>query len=608
MPESFSELFENSEIQQNVKPGALLMGTVVSMNREKAIINVGLKSEGFISLHEFKNAKGELEITEGDVVEVALDSIDDGLGHTLLSREKAKRIKMWQELENAMNTKEIVKGIVTGSVKGGMTVDIGVIKAFLPGSLVDVRPVKDFDFLLGQEIEALVIKMDEVRNNIVISRKAVMQEVNSADREALIENLDTGKEVEGIVKNLADYGAFVDLGGVDGLLHITDISWQRVNHPSEKLSIGDKITVKILNYDKEKMRVSLGLKQLTPSPWDNISERLPMGKKVLGVVSNLTDYGAFVRIEEGVEGLVHVSEMDWTNANARPSKFVKLGQEVDVVVLDVQESKHRISLSMKQAKENPWEAFEGTHNKGDMINVTVKSITDFGLFVGLSGGIDGLIHLADISWEKQSADQIVSTYSKGQELDVVILNIDAEKERISLGIKQLTSDNFSQYATTNSKGSIVKGVIQEVDAGQVTLGEIMTILPFQNTMSTFKVTGKQLLAAIENGVSQVEDGSGRFPQVSGMRFSFDASKPANERVTSIEIEESNGTFSALNLYGTYGMVSNNFIRAGGDGYKMFRSATDIYDFGPDLADVVVDYIKANPGYSGFTNNRITQVK
>jgi len=464
MSESFSELFENSEIQQNVKPGALLMGTVVSMNREKAIINVGLKSEGFISLHEFKNAKGELEITEGDVVEVALDSIDDGLGHTLLSREKAKRIKMWQELENAMNTKEIVKGIVTGSVKGGMTVDIGVIKAFLPGSLVDVRPVKDFDFLLGQEIEALVIKMDEVRNNIVISRKAVMQEVNSADREALIENLDTGKEVEGIVKNLADYGAFVDLGGVDGLLHITDISWQRVNHPSEKLSIGDKITVKILNYDKEKMRVSLGLKQLTPSPWDNISERLPMGKKVIGVVSNLTDYGAFVRIEEGVEGLVHVSEMDWTNANARPSKFVKLGQEVDVVVLDVQESKHRISLSMKQAQENPWEAFEGTHNKGDMINVTVKSITDFGLFVGLPGGIDGLIHLADISWEKMSADQVVSTYSKGQELDVVILNIDSEKERISLGIKQLTSDNFSQYAAANSKGAIVSGTIQEVDA------------------------------------------------------------------------------------------------------------------------------------------------
>jgi len=464
MSESFSELFENSEIQQNVKVGALLMGTVVSMNREKAIINVGLKSEGFISLNEFKDVSGEIEIIEGDVVEVALESIDDGLGHTLLSREKAKRIKMWQELGAAMESKEVVKGVVTGSVKGGLTVDIGVIKAFLPGSLIDVRPVKDFDFLIGQEIEAIVIKMDEVRNNIVISRKAVMQEANSADREALLETLEEGKEVEGMIKNLADYGAFIDLGGVDGLLHITDISWQRVNHPSEKLTIGDKIKVKVLNFDKEKMRVSLGLKQLTSSPWDNISERLPMGKKVSGVVSNLTDYGAFVRIEEGVEGLVHVSEMDWTNANARPSKFVKLGQEVEVVILDVQESKHRISLSMKQAQENPWEAFETNHSKGDKINVTIKSITDFGLFVGLPGGIDGLIHLADISWDKLSADEIVSSYSKGQELDVIVLNIDAEKERISLGIKQLGEDDFSKFATANKKGSIVKGTIAEVDA------------------------------------------------------------------------------------------------------------------------------------------------
>ncbi|HIF88600.1 MAG TPA: 30S ribosomal protein S1 [Candidatus Thioglobus sp.] len=464
MSESFSELFENSETQQNVKVGALLMGTVISMNREKAVINVGLKSEGFISLSQFKDAHGEIEISEGDVVEVALESIDDGLGHTLLSREKAKRIKMWQELETAMTSKEVVTGVVTGVVKGGLTVDIGVIKAFLPGSLVDVRPVKDFDYLQGQEIEAIVIKMDEVRNNIVISRKAVMQEVNSADREALLETLEEGKEIEGIVKNLADYGAFVDLGGIDGLLHITDISWQRVNHPSEKLAIGDKIIVKVLNYDKEKMRVSLGLKQLTPSPWDSISERLPIGKKVTGEVSNLTDYGAFVRIEAGVEGLVHVSEMDWTNANARPSKFVKLGQEVEVVVLDVQEAKHRISLSMKQAQENPWESFEGSFTKGDKINVVVKSITDFGLFVGLPGGIDGLIHLADISWEKQSADQIVSDFSKGQELEVVILNIDAEKERISLGIKQMVEDDFSQYANSNGKGSIVKGTAVEVDA------------------------------------------------------------------------------------------------------------------------------------------------
>ena len=476
MSETFAELFENSVEQQSVAVGALLMGTVVSINRERAIVNVGLKSEGFISLDQFKNPQGELEIEEGDVVEVALDSIDDGLGNTLLSREKAKRIRLWKSLELAMNSKETVTGVVTGAVKGGLTVDIGVVKAFLPGSLVDVRPVKDFSYLTGQEIEAIVIKMDEVRNNIVISRKAVLQEANSADREALIKTLEEGKEIEGIVKNLADYGAFVDLGGVDGLLHITDISWQRVNHPSEKLTIGDKITVKILNYDKEKMRVSLGLKQLTDSPWSNISERLPIGKKVTGTVSNLTDYGAFIRIEEGVEGLVHVSEMDWTNANARPSKIVKLGQEVDVVILDVQESKHRISLSMKQAQENPWEAFEATHNKGDKINVKIKSITDFGLFVGLPGGIDGLIHLADISWEKQSSDQLVSSYSKGQDLEVVIINIDAEKERISLGLKQLSEDDFMSFASSNKKGAIVKGVVAEVNnrGAIITLAENIT--------------------------------------------------------------------------------------------------------------------------------------
>lgn len=476
MSETFAELFENSVEQQSVAVGALLMGTVVSINRERAIVNVGLKSEGFISLDQFKNPQGELEIEEGDVVEVALDSIDDGLGNTLLSREKAKRIRLWKSLELAMSSKETVTGVVTGAVKGGLTVDIGVVKAFLPGSLVDVRPVKDFSYLTGQEIEAIVIKMDEVRNNIVISRKAVLQEANSADREALLETLEEGKEIEGIVKNLADYGAFVDLGGVDGLLHITDISWQRVNHPSEKLTIGDKITVKILNYDKEKMRVSLGLKQLTDSPWSNISERLPIGKKVTGTVSNLTDYGAFIRIEEGVEGLVHVSEMDWTNANARPSKIVKLGQEVDVVILDVQESKHRISLSMKQAQENPWEAFEATHNKGDKINVKIKSITDFGIFVGLPGGIDGLIHLADISWEKQSSDQLVSSYSKGQDLEVVIINIDAEKERISLGLKQLSEDDFMSFASSNKKGAIVKGVVAEVNnrGAIITLAENIT--------------------------------------------------------------------------------------------------------------------------------------
>jgi small subunit ribosomal protein S1 len=461
MSESFAELYENSE-ETKVKIGSVLFGTVVDINREKAVINVGLKSEGFISIDEFKNANGELEIKEGDIVEVALDSIDDGLGNTLLSREKAKRIKQWSELEVAMNNKTVVSGVVSGSVKGGLTVDIGVIKAFLPGSLIDIRPNKDFSYLVGQEIEAIVIKMDEVRNNIVISRKAVQQEINSADRDEILESLEEGKTVEGVVKNLADYGAFIDLGGIDGLLHITDISWQRVNHPSEKLKIGDKIEVKVLSFDKEKMRVSLGLKQLSSSPWSDISLRLPIGKKVSGTVSNLTDYGAFVKIEDGVEGLVHVSEMDWTNPNARPSKLVKLGQEVDVVILDVQESKHRISLSMKQAQENPWQAFEASHNKGDQLTVAVKSITDFGLFVGLPGGIDGLIHLADISWEKLSPDQVVATYSKGQEIDVVVLNIDAEKERISLGIKQLNEDDFGAFTSGNKTGNIVEGVISNL--------------------------------------------------------------------------------------------------------------------------------------------------
>ena len=465
MSESFAELFENSAEQQNVKVGALLMGTVVSINREKAVINVGLKSEGFISLDQFKNPQGEIEIEEGDVVEVALDSIDDGLGHTLLSREKAKRIKLWQSLETAMNAKEVVTGIVTGSVKGGLTVDIGVVKAFLPGSLVDVRPVKDFSYLTGQEIEAIVIKMDEVRNNIVISRKAVMQEANSADREALLETLEEGKEIEGIVKNLADYGAFVDLGGVDGLLHITDISWTRVNHPSEKLTIGDKITVKVLNYDKEKMRVSLGLKQLTASPWDNISDRLPIGKKVTGTVSNLTDYGAFVRIEDGVEGLVHVSEMDWTNRNIHPSKVVQVGDEVEVMVLDIDEERRRISLGIKQCQGNPWEEFAVLHNKGDHLKGYIKSITDFGIFIGLDGNIDGLVHLSDISWN-EPGETAVRRFTKGDEIETTILSIDAERERISLGLKQLEEDPFTNYVAVNDRNAIVKGKVKEVDAKQ----------------------------------------------------------------------------------------------------------------------------------------------
>ena len=460
MSESFAQLFEDSAEQQNVKIGALLMGTVVSVDREKVIVNVGLKSEGFIPLSQFKD---EGDIKEDDIVEVMLESIDDGLGNTILSIEKAKHLRMWNSLEKAMNSKEIVSGLVTGVVKGGLTVNIGIIKAFLPGSLIDVRAVKDHSYFVDQTIEVLVIKMDKVRNNIVISRKAVLQEANSADRDALLSTFEKGKVVEGIVKNLADYGAFIDLGGIDGLLHITDISWQRVNHPSEKLKIGDKINVKVLNYDKKSMRVSLGLKQLSASPWDNISDNLEIGKKVSGVISNLTDYGAFVLIKDGVEGLVHVSEMDWRNANTHPSKIVKLGQEVDVVVLDVQEDKQRISLSMKKAQENPWEAFELNHSRGDKIQVKINSITDFGLFVRLPGNIDGLVHLADISWEKQSPEKLVSNYSKGQDLTVIVLNIDTEKERISLGIKQLTEDKFTKYISEHKKGSLVEGTVLQIE-------------------------------------------------------------------------------------------------------------------------------------------------
>ncbi len=475
MSESFAELFEASVVENNIKVGSLIMGTVLEIGRDRIVINVGLKSEGFVPINQFKDTKGELEVEVGDIIELALDMEDDGLGHTLLSREKAKRIKVWQELKLAMDTKQAVTGLVTGKVKGGLTVDIGVVKAFLPGSLIDTFPIKDFGYLEGQEIEAIVIKMDEVRNNIVISRRAVLEEANASDREELMESLEVGSVVEGTVKNLANYGAFIDLGGVDGLLHITDIAWQRVNHPSEKLTIGTKINVKVLSVEKATTRISLGLKQLEVSPWDNLSDRLPIGKKVSGRISNLTDYGAFVTIEQGIEGLVHMSELDWTNHNARPSKFVKLGQEVEVVVLDVDEVKSRISLSIKQAKENPWNAFEASYSKGDKLVGLIKSITDFGLFVGLPGGIDGLIHLADISWENRGED-VIANYSKGQELEVAILNIDAEKERISLGVKQLQEDAFSSYSNEYSKGSLVKATITEVDekGAVVTLSDGVT--------------------------------------------------------------------------------------------------------------------------------------
>ncbi len=462
MSESFAQLFEDNIAENNSKPGSLIMGTVLEIGSDRVVINVGLKSEGFVPISQFKTNDGKLEVVVGDTVEVALDIEDDGLGHTLLSREKAKMIKSWQELNKAMENKTPITGLVTGRVKGGLTVEIGMIKAFLPGSLIDVYPVKDFSYLEGQEVEALVIKMDEVRNNIVISRRAVLEKASASDREALVDSLEQGSVIEGIVKNLANYGAFIDLGGVDGLLHITDIAWQRVNHPSEKLNIGDKIKVKVLSVEKENARISLGLKQLNDSPWKNITQRLPIGKKVSGTVSNLTDYGAFVTIEDGIEGLVHMSELDWTNHNARPAKFVRLGQEVEVVILDVDEEKARISLSIKQAKENPWDSFDAKYKKGDKLKGEIKSITDFGLFVGLDGGIDGLVHLADISWEDRG-ESVISNYKKGQEIETIVLNIDAEKERISLGIKQLNQDSFGLYIAANPKNSIVKGQVSAVD-------------------------------------------------------------------------------------------------------------------------------------------------
>ncbi len=495
MSETFSELFENSEEQQ-VKVGSIIPGSVVQIGREKIVINVGLKSEGFVDINQFKDANGELSINEGDIVEVELESIDNGLGHTLISYEKAQHTKKWQELTLAMENKTIVTGIIGGSIKGGLAVSIGVVKAFLPGSLIDVRPVSDFTYLENQEAEFIVIKMDKARNNIVVSRKAVLQEANAADREALVDSLEVGGEIKGIVKNLADYGAFVDLGGVDGLLHNSDIAWDRVNHPSERLTIGETLTVKVLSFDKEKMRVSLGLKQMTASPWDDLASRLPIGKKVSGEVSNITDYGAFVKIEEGVEGLVHTSELDWTNANARAAKLVKLGQKVDVVILDIDEKAHRISLSMKQADENPWEAFDALHSKGDKLTVAIRSITDFGLFVGLPGGIDGLIHLADIAWDKPTSEEIASTYQKGQEIEVVVINVDAEKERISLGIKQLSDDEFGTWTNENQKGAIVKGTIAEIDAR----GAVITLAE--------EVTG--YLKASEISEDKVEDASHHF--------------------------------------------------------------------------------------------------
>ena len=468
MTESFAQLFEQSLANQRIRPGMILTGLVVDVTPDVVVVNVGLKSEAVIPVEQFKDESGQIEVKAGDEVEVALDSVEDGTGETRLSREKAKRARTWTRLEEAFNKAEIVTGMITGRVKGGFTVEIDNVRAFLPGSLVDVRPVRDTGYLEGKPLEFKVIKLDQKRNNVVVSRRAVVEQEFSAERSALLENLQEGAVVHGMVKNLTDYGAFVDLGGIDGLLHITDMAWKRVKHPSEVVKVGEEIDVRILKFDRERSRVSLGLKQLGADPWENIARRYPASTRVFGKVTNIADYGAFVEIEDGVEGLVHVSEMDWTNKNVNPAKVVHTGEEVEVMVLDVDEDRRRISLGLKQCKANPWKEFAENYNRGDHVSGQIKSITDFGIFIGLSGNIDGLVHLSDISWD-MPGEEAVRSYQKGQQLEAMVLSIDPERERISLGIKQLAKDPFSSYIAENPKGTIVRGVVKDVDARGATI-------------------------------------------------------------------------------------------------------------------------------------------
>ena len=469
MTESFAELFEQTEqYLAKLKPGSIVVGTVVEVRSDVVVINAGLKSEGIVPIEQFRNDDGEIDIAVGDQVKVALDALENGFGETVLSREKAKRAMVWDELEEALEKNETITGRISGKVKGGFTVDIKDVRGFLPGSLVDVRPVRDSTYLEGKELEFKLIKLDRKRNNIVVSRRAVVESEHSEEREQLMEKLVEGAILKGVVKNLTDYGAFVDLGGIDGLLHITDMAWKRVRHPSEVVEVGAELDVRVLKYDKERNRVSLGLKQLGEDPWDNIARRYPADTRVFGKVSNVTDYGAFVEIEPGVEGLVHVSEMDWTNKNVNPSKIVQVGDEVQVMVLDVDEERRRISLGMKQVSSNPWETFAAIFKKGDKVSGQIKSITDFGIFIGLDGGIDGLVHLSDISWNSTGED-LARNYKKGDTLEAVVLAVDPERERISLGVKQMEQDPFGQYMASNTRGSIVTGVVKEVDEKGATI-------------------------------------------------------------------------------------------------------------------------------------------
>ncbi len=468
MSESFADLFEESLNSTPMQPGKIVTGTVVNVGPDVVMVNAGLKSEGAIPVSEFLNENGEVTVSVGDLVDVSLESLEDGFGATQLSRDKAKAAEAWTKLEHAFEAGETVMGIISGKVKGGFTVDLENIRAFLPGSLVDVRPIRDTTHLENKELEFKLIKLDRPRNNIVVSRRAIMEEENSAEREALLETLEEGKVVKGIVKNLTDYGAFVDLGGIDGLLHITDMAWKRVKHPSEVVAIGDEIEVQVLKFDKERERVSLGLKQMGDDPWKDIARRYPNSTRIHGKVTNIADYGCFVEIEDGVEGLVHMSEMDWTNKNVHPSKLVQLGDEVEVMVLDIDAERRRISLGIKQCQTNPWEEFAMTHNKGDKVSGAIKSITDFGIFIGLDGGIDGLIHLSDISWEEDN-EELIRDFKKGDDVEAVVLAIDPERERISLGIKQLQDDPFSAYLADHPRGSIVNGKVTAVDARGATI-------------------------------------------------------------------------------------------------------------------------------------------
>ncbi|AMW79114.1 30S ribosomal protein S1 [Acinetobacter sp. TGL-Y2] len=468
MTESFAALFEASELNLNVEKGAVIQGIVVSIDSDWVTVDTGLKSEGVVSRSEFLNEQRELEVQVGDTVDVVVEALDNGMGQTVLSREKAKRAETWTKLEKIFEDGEIVTGIISGKVKGGFTVDIGPVRAFLPGSLVDTRPIRDTTHLEGKELEFKVIKLDAKRNNVVVSRRAVMEAESSADREALLSQLEEGQTVTGTIKNLTDYGAFVDLGGIDGLLHITDMAWKRIKHPSEVVEVGQEVTVKVLKFDKERNRVSLGLKQLGEDPWLAIMNRYPKGSIVKARVTNLTDYGCFAEIAEGVEGLVHVSEMDHTNKNIHPSKVVQIGDEVDVMVLEVDEERRRISLGIKQTRANPWEEFAKDHDKGEKVSGTIKSITDFGIFIGLPGGIDGLVHLSDISWNEQG-EEAIRRYKKGDTVEAVILSVDAEGNRISLGIKQMNNDPFNDFLATNERGALVKGTVTAVDAKGATI-------------------------------------------------------------------------------------------------------------------------------------------